>query len=97
MIDFTIPEDARAVRNKVRQFVHDECMPAEEVCTAENFDEVLAGLRSKARAQGLWCPFIPEDHGGMGLRPLANALVQMELLWPRAGADVARRDDGHTG
>ena len=79
MIDFKIPEEARAVRNKVRKFVQDECHPAEEVCTADNFDEVLARLREKARAQGLWCPFVPVEHGGMGLRPLANALVQMEL------------------
>ena len=79
MIDFEIPEDARAIRNKVRTFVQEECHPAEEVCTADNFDEVLAGLREKARAQGLWCPFVPVEEGGMGLRPLANALVQMEL------------------
>ncbi|HEX2562440.1 MAG TPA: acyl-CoA dehydrogenase family protein, partial [Acidimicrobiales bacterium] len=43
------------------------------------FKEVLGELRKKARSQGLWCPFIPVEHGGMGLRPLANALVQMEL------------------
>lgn len=79
MIDFEIPEDAKAIREKVRQFVKNECMPAEEECTAENFEAVLAELRSKARDQGLWCPFIPTEWGGMGLGPLANALVQMEL------------------
>ena len=79
MIDFTIPDETRAIRDTVRGFVREECHPAEETCTAENFDEVLAGLRSKARAQGLWCPFVPKEHGGMGLGPLANALVQMEL------------------
>ena len=79
MIDFEIPEDARAIRNKVRLFVQQECHQAEENCTAENFESVLAELRVKARAQGLWCPFVPKEHGGMGLRPLANALVQMEL------------------
>lgn len=79
MIDFQIPEETKAIRNKVREFVQSECHPAEETCTAENFDDVLAVLRKKARGQGLWCPFVPEGHGGMGLRPLANALVQMEL------------------
>ena len=53
MIDFEIPEETKAVRNKVRTFVREECHPAEEVCTAENFDTVLAGLREKARSQGL--------------------------------------------
>ena len=79
MIDFEIPEDARVVRNKVRKFVQEECHPAEEICTADNFEEILAGLRTKSREQGLWCPFVPVEHGGMGLGPLANALVQMEL------------------
>lgn len=79
MIDFEIPAETKAVRAKVRDFVQNECIPAEETCTPENFDEVLAELRKKARSQGLWCPFIPEEYGGMGLKPLANALVQMEL------------------
>lgn len=79
MIDFEIPEEAKVARNQVRKFVQEECHPAEEICTADNFDEVMAGLRKTARSQGLWCPFIPVEHGGMGLGPLANALVQMEL------------------
>lgn len=79
MIDFEIPAETKAIREKVREFVQGECIPAEKGCTAENFETVLAGLRRKARSQGLWCPFIPVEHGGMGLRPLANALVQMEL------------------
>lgn len=79
MIDFEIPEETKAIRNKVRKFVQEVVHPAEENCTAENFDEVLAELRVAARSQGLWCPFVPVEFGGMGLRPLANALVQMEL------------------
>ncbi len=79
MIDFEIPEETRAIRDKVRKFVQEECIPAESRCTADNFEEVRDELRGKARSQGLWCPFVPEEHGGMGLRPLANALVQMEL------------------
>jgi acyl-CoA dehydrogenase len=79
-IDFEIPAEARAVREKVRQWVHDECAPAEKALLAgADYKETLAALRKKARAQGLWCPFIPREHGGMGLGPLANALVQMEL------------------
>ena len=79
-IDFAIPEEARMHRQRVRQWVHDECIPAEkEMIAGKDFKTVLAALRKKARAQGLWCPFIPTEHGGMGLGPLANALVQMEL------------------
>ena len=68
MIDFEIPEETKAIRNKVRKFVQEEVIPAEENCTADNFDFVLAELRNKARGQGLWCPFVPVEHGGMGLR-----------------------------
>jgi len=86
VIDFEIPEETKAVRAKVREFVQKECIPAEDTLTADNFDTTLAGLRKSARSQGLWCPFIPTEHGGMGLKPLANALVQMELGESHLGA-----------
>jgi len=79
-IDFEIPAEAKAIRDRVRQWVHDECAPAEKrLLDGGDYATILAELRKKARAQGLWCPFIPKEHGGMGLGPLANALVQMEL------------------
>lgn len=79
-IDFEIPEDAKAIREKVRHWVKEECVPAEaRLIEGEDYQRVLGELRSKARERGLWCPFIPTAHGGMGLGPLANALVQMEL------------------
>src|SRR5438270_119977 len=79
MIDFEIPAEAKEVRERVRRFVQEECIPAEEQIEHRPFKDVLGELRSKARSQGLWCPFIPPEYGGMGLGPLANALVQMEL------------------
>ncbi|HXA40899.1 MAG TPA: acyl-CoA dehydrogenase family protein [Phenylobacterium sp.] len=86
-IDFEIPPDAKAVRERVRQWVHDECIPAEaRVVDKESYKTVLAELRGKARAQGLWLPFVPQEFGGMGLGPLANALVQMELGESHLGA-----------
>ena len=79
-IDFEVPPEAKAIRERVRQWVHDECIPAEKrLIAGEDYKTLLGELRAKARAQGLWCPFIPKEHGGMGLGPLANALVQMEL------------------
>jgi len=86
-IDFVIPDDAKEVRARVRQWVQDECIPAEKrLAGGEALDKVIADLRKKARAQGLWLPFIPKEHGGMGLGPLANALVQMELGQSHLGA-----------
>lgn len=86
MIDFEIPEETKAVRAKVRKFVEEHCIPAEAELESRGYDDVMADLRAKAQAQGLWCPFIPEEHGGMGLKPLANALVQMELGESMLGA-----------
>ena len=86
-IDFEIPAEAKAIRARVRDWVRDECKPAEQrLIAGEDYKTVLGELRAKARAQGLWCPFIPPEHGGMGLGPLANALVQMELGESHLGA-----------
>ena len=86
-IDFEIPDEAKAIRAKVRKWVHEECIPAEKrLVDKESFKTVLAELRAKARTQGLWLPFIPKEYGGMGLGPLANALVQMELGESHLGA-----------
>ncbi|PZQ59941.1 MAG: acyl-CoA dehydrogenase [Phenylobacterium zucineum] len=86
-IDFEIPEDAKKVRERVRQWVQDECIPAEKrLVDKESYKTVLAELRAKARSQGLWMPFVPKEYGGMGLGPLANALVQMELGQSHLGA-----------
>src|SRR3979490_726457 len=75
-IDFEVPAEAKAIREKVRQWVHDECIPAEKELDSKPLDEVLGKLRAKARAQGLWCPFVPKEYGGMAGRPLAPALGQ---------------------
>jgi acyl-CoA dehydrogenase len=79
MIDLEIPAETKQVREQVRAFVQEHCMPAEKELEHRPYKDVLADLRTKARARGLWCPFIPKEYGGMGLGPLANALVQMEL------------------
>ena len=86
-IDFEIPPEAKAVRERVRQWVKDECIPAEDrIKDKDSYKAVLGELRTKARAQGLWLPFAPKEYGGMGLGPLANALVQMELGMSHLGA-----------
>src|ERR1700760_2333322 len=86
-IDFEIPPEAKAVRERVRQWVKDECIPAEKRITdKDSYWEVLNELRTKARAQGLWLPFVPKEYGGMGLGPLAQDPVQMELGQSPLGA-----------
>ena len=79
-VDFAIPPETKAIRERVRQWVQDVCKPAEaKITSKETYKSTLDELRTKARAEGLWMPFVGKEWGGMGLRPLANALVQMEL------------------
>src|SRR3974377_2533245 len=85
-IDFEIPAEAKATREKGGSGVNRKAPPKKKKRAPNPFDEVLGQLRAKARAQGLWCPFVPKEYGGMGLGPLANALVQMELGESMLGA-----------
>ena len=50
-IYFAIPEEAKAVRERVRRWVHDECLPAEQrLLNGEDYKTVLAELRKIGRA-----------------------------------------------
>ena len=79
MIDFEIPEDVKALRARVAQFIDDHVLPAEAQVGTRPYFDIVGELQGKARAEGLWCPFVPEEWGGMGLGPLANAIVQIEV------------------
>ncbi|MCE2903130.1 MAG: acyl-CoA dehydrogenase family protein [Gemmatimonadetes bacterium] len=48
-------------------------------------EPVLAGLRGKARALGLWAPFLPPAHGGLGLPLDAFAHLSEVLGWTPFG------------
>lgn len=79
-VDFEIPPEAKALRERVRRWVQEVCIPAESgAIDADTCEATVANLRLKAKERGLWNPFVPKEYGGMGLGPLANALVQMEL------------------
>jgi acyl-CoA dehydrogenase len=43
------------------------------------FFDIVSEVQAKARAEGLWCPFVPAEYGGMGLSHLENAAVQIEI------------------
>ena len=92
-IDFEIPAEAKAIREKVRQWVHDECIPAEKKLDDSRLqDRARRAAHEGARAgpvvsvhpQGIW------RHGPWSARQ-------------RAGADGARRElsrravDEHAG
>ena len=88
-IDFTLPSDVVATRERVRGFMQREVAPAEARMRQESgWRRGLAALREKARAEGLWAPHMPQEFGGMGLGPLAMAFVSAECGRTLMGAYV---------
>ena len=88
-IDFTLPPDVLAVRERVRRFMEDEVATAEaRMRTEGNWRKGYAELRQEARAAGLWAPHMPPEFGGMGLGPLAMAFVSAECGRTMMGAYV---------
>jgi acyl-CoA dehydrogenase len=78
-IDFSIPANVLEIRDKVRAFVHEEIEPAEERMRQTNaWREGIIDLRRKAKQRGLWNPHLPAEYGGLGLGPMAMAMVSAE-------------------
>src|SRR5438045_3773093 len=79
MIDFRIPDDLQALRARVAAFIDERVSPREPEIGTRPFFDIVKDLQREARAEGLWCPFVPQQYGGMGLGHLANAIVQIEV------------------
>jgi alkylation response protein AidB-like acyl-CoA dehydrogenase len=85
MVDFSLTDEERQIRDTVRAFIRNEVMPLEpEVLRNERAGrpgielEVLRGLRLKARKAGFWGVNTPEEYGGMNLGPIMSAILEME-------------------
>ena len=69
------------LRERVRRFVDEVAIPAESADAAHDWkalDGVLARLRPKAQAAGLYLPQMPLEHGGLGLSWVERAVVLEE-------------------
>ena len=78
-IDFTMPPNVMEIRDRVRAFIKDEIEPKEaEMHKTNAWREGITELRREARKSGLWCPHMPPEFGGMGLGPMAMAMVSAE-------------------
>jgi acyl-CoA dehydrogenase len=67
---------------RVRAFVDERLIPAEAELLGRRFGEAeprLRALREEVKAAGLWLPFFPQEHGGMGLPLGAFAHVSAAL------------------
>jgi acyl-CoA dehydrogenase len=81
-MDFTLTPETEDIRQRTRAFVEDHVLPLE--AQRDTYDEheniredVLASVRQKAKAAGLWAPQSPTEFGGMAL-PIAAWAVMYE-------------------
>jgi acyl-CoA dehydrogenase len=91
MFDLRMSEGAKPLFEKVKNFVRHEVMPvteeffalgegrAERWSWAPGQLELLDRVKGKAKAEGLWNFFLPDDETGQGLSNLDYAYIAAEL------------------
>ena len=81
-MDFDPPEAVRPLLAKIERFIADVVIPAEREVFEHGFTAaapLLAELRAKCKAEGMWGPQIPKDIGGLGLDLVEHGLVSERL------------------
>ncbi len=79
---FEPSEEIRGTLKRIRQFVDEELIPLEPTLLQEGFLATLPALeekRAKVKELGLWAPFLPQEHGGMGMSLMDFAYVSEVL------------------
>jgi acyl-CoA dehydrogenase len=102
MIDFTIPQPLQDVLTRVRAYVAEDVLPAEEQITdpddiLKSWD-VVEGLRERARERGIYTPHLPQEWGGLGLGVLGMALISQECgvsILASLGLNAMAPDEGN--
>ena len=102
-MDFTISPRIEDFRARIACFVADEIMPLES--DRANYDshenirlDVLADLRAKAKAEGLWCLQLKEETGGQNLGLMGMAVCYEEMnrsIFGPVVFNAAAPDDGN--
>lgn len=84
-----LPYELRQLQQVARDFMRNEVVPAERELPFDAYElptDVLAELRKKARAAGLWCLASPAQYGGSEMSLLAQCVVAEEASQCRMGA-----------
>ena len=74
-------EQFEELRATYRAFLEEHVYPAEAELNREDdaAEELMASLRSRAKAEGLWAPHLPPEAGGTGQGFLAYAYLNEEI------------------
>jgi acyl-CoA dehydrogenase len=81
-MDFDPPAAVRPLLDKIEQFITETVMPAEHEVLERGFNAaapLLAELRGKCKAAGMWAPSLPKSLGGLGLTLVEHGLVSEKL------------------
>ena len=81
-MDFAVRPEMQEILAGIQKFLEQEVYPLEPEVAARGFKALLPqlqGAREKVKKLGYWCPQIPKDYGGMGLRLLEHGLVSAVL------------------
>lgn len=79
---FDITLKARAVLQRMDEFVREEVVPLEALLLNHDYEaleQALVEVRDKARQAGLWLPQIPLEYGGLGLSLLEHGFASEVL------------------
>ena len=77
-----LTERAQDVVSRARAFVDQHLVPLEPQLLSKGWVALLPELRAQraeVKRQGLWAPFLPKEHGGLGLSLLEYAYVSEVL------------------
>ena len=102
-MDFCIPPEVEDVRSRIAAFVERELLPLEAEPTSYDMHEnirldLLASLRERARAEGLWCLQLKRETGGLGFGKAGMAVCYEAMNRSIFGPVVfnsAAPDDGN--
>jgi acyl-CoA dehydrogenase len=88
------------MRETYRAFMEEHVYPAEPDLAREDdaADEVMRGLRARAKAEGLWAPHLPPEAGGTGRGFLAYADLNEEIgrsIWAQLVFNCQAPDAGN--
>ena len=89
MISFELPPNLAELRARVRAFVDEEVLPAEQTILEEDRTRgraTLNALRARARDAGLFVPHLPPEHGGLGLGIMGMCALFREMGRSPVGA-----------
>ncbi len=102
-MDFTLTPEVDDTRRRIRDFVATHLIPLEDDPASfddhENIaEDLLAGMRAKARAEGLWALSMPVERGGRGFDTVGMAVCYEEMnrsIFGPVTFNAAAPDDGN--